>query len=299
MSGRPPGPLCVSELGADWIDKGTMCLSRSSSTGPLGLVTSMILGAAPPDPSVVKYNTDHVYSSAPEASTKRAIDLKIIGDDYKRGHEVRIDNEAYLKRLIEISSGGKYSVGSASALQFFIIRGGAEGFLPASMLGLDASNVILAGATTSGTGSSAFRFDNNDLLVVFDSAGTLVSSARLERPLFISGMWSQKTADKVYNSWADKEVFIYRNSNFDIPYLGLGVKDGFRGKTATVDMHKQEATNGCIFIVDPKTPAIDDANLGKFEPKLITDILARTGTSVAAVGSKKISLGFMRVINIK
>jgi len=259
----------------------------------------MILGAAPPDPYMFKYNSEHVYSTSPEASTKRAIDLKIIGDDYKRGHEVRIDNEVYLKRLIEISSGGKYSVGSSSALQFFIIRGGAEGFLPTSMLGIDASNVVLAGATTSGASSLTFRFDDNDLLVVFDSAGTLVSSARLERPLFITGVWSQKTADKVYNNWADKEVFIYRNSNFDIPYLGLGVKDGFRGKTATVDMHKQEATNGCIFIVDPKTPAIGDTNLGKFEPKLIKDILAKTGTSVAAVGPKQIPLGLMRVIEIK
>jgi hypothetical protein len=41
-----------------------------------------------------------------------------------------------------------------------------------------------------------------------------------------------------------------------------------------VDLHKQEATNGCIFIVDPKTPPYDDnaaaiAALNNFEPQFI------------------------------
>src|ERR1700674_2868844 len=71
---------------------------------------------------------------------------------------------------------------------------------------------------------------------------------------------------------------MYRNARRGwIPYLGLGVDDGMRGKVATVDMHKQEATNGCIFIVDPATPEMDDPDpnkLGEFEPKLIRDILA-------------------------
>ena len=298
MGDRPPGPLCVTRVGQDWIDQGTSCLSRSAMPGPLGQLIQTVF-AAVPDPFRAKYDVDHVYSAAPEAAVKRAIDLSIIGGDYKRGNEVRIDNEAYLKRLIEEASGGKRSVpGVTSGLEFFIIRGGAEGFLPSSLRGQDASNVTLSGATTSGAKSLTFRFDDNDLLVVFDSKGSLVSSARLERPLFITGMWTQKTADKVYNSWADKKVFVYKNTNFSIPYLGLGVEDGFRGKSATVDMHKQEATNGCIFIVDPKTPALGDANLGKFEPQLIQDILSKTGISVSAVKSK-ISLGVMRVIEIK
>jgi hypothetical protein len=304
MNGRPPGPVCSSRLGFNWIDEGTNCLFRSASPGSLGFassafVSSGVFGPIAAYPWMVKYNVDHIYSTAPEAATKRRIDLQIIGGDYKRGSEVSLDNEPYLKKLVEIASAGKYVVGVSSAFQFFIIRGGAEGFLPASMLGQDASNVELAGATTDGSSGLTFRFDNNDLLVVFDSAGALVSAARLERPLFITGIWSQKTANKVYDAWADKEVFIYKNTSFDIPYLGLGVKDGFRGKKATVDMHKQEATNGCIFIVDPSTPAIDDSNLGSFEPKLIQDVLARAGTSLASIGRKQVPLGVMRVIDIK
>jgi hypothetical protein len=32
-------------------------------------------------------------------------------------------------------------------------------------------------------------------LAVFDGTGKLISSARLERPLFITGKWSQETAE--------------------------------------------------------------------------------------------------------
>jgi hypothetical protein len=34
---RPPGPLCTTQLGPDWIDKGTLCLQRSNPPGPTGL----------------------------------------------------------------------------------------------------------------------------------------------------------------------------------------------------------------------------------------------------------------------
>ena len=93
-------------------------------------------------------------------------------------------------------------------------------------------------------------------------------------------------------------MFIYANANFEIPYLGLGVNDGMRGKVATVDMHKQENTNGCIFIVDPNTPAVDDSKLGAFEPKLIRDVLANLGLGPADVGAKHIPLGIVRVIDV-
>ena len=282
--GDPPGPLCASKLGVDWIDDGTLCLSRSGSGGPLGMLASLLAGAVVGIAGKTQYDNDHLYSTAPEAITKRAIDLKIIGNDYSRGGEVRIDNEQYLKSLIEIGSGGKQKVGGAGAkkkLQFFIIRGGGEGFLPDWLKGKDASNTDVPGSTTSGA-SATFWFDENDLLAVFDGTGKLINSARLRRPLFIPGddpkkpKWRRKTAATVYNSWADKDVFIYRNTTPGwIPYLGLGVDDGMRGKVGTVDMHKEEATNGCIFIVDPTTPEMDDPDpnkLGKFEPKLIQDI---------------------------
>ncbi len=302
MGDRIPGPICSSRVGDDWIDAGTSCRSRSGMPGPLRLVGSLLLGALPANPEKVKFDKEHLYSMAPEAATKRAIDLQIIAGDYSRGREVRMDSEDYLKRLIEIASGGKQKVGAAGTkekLQFFIIRGGAEGFLPSWLAAKDASNVVMAGETTAGPKAITFRFDDNDLLAVFDGGGKLISSARLERPLFITKIWSQRTADKVYNAWNNKEVFIYKNTHPGwIPYLGLGVRDGMRGKVATVDMHKQEATNGCIFIVDPNTPAMDDSNLGAFEPKLIQDILASTGRKVEDIKGT-ISLGVMHVVEIK
>lgn len=36
MGDRRPGPECASELGADWIDGGTMCRSQSKAPGALG-----------------------------------------------------------------------------------------------------------------------------------------------------------------------------------------------------------------------------------------------------------------------
>lgn len=71
-----------------------------------------------------------------------------------------------------------------------------------------------------------------------------------------------------------------------------------RGRKATVDPHKQEATNGCIFIVDPDTPAMDDSNLDTFEPKLIHAILASLGRKAEDTKSR-VSLGIMHTAEIK
>lgn len=49
MAGRKVGPTCSSELGADWIDDGTSCLARSSPSGPLGMLMSLLMGASPGD----------------------------------------------------------------------------------------------------------------------------------------------------------------------------------------------------------------------------------------------------------
>lgn len=48
MGGRIPGSICSSKLGAGWCDEGTMSRSRSSAPGPLGMLMSMIMAAAPP-----------------------------------------------------------------------------------------------------------------------------------------------------------------------------------------------------------------------------------------------------------
>ena len=127
---------------------------------------------------------------------------------------------------------------------------------------------------------------------------TLIGGAALlQRPISITGMWSEKTANAVYSAWNNKEVSIYRNSNFDVPYLGLVVDDGMK-KKAWVDLHKQEATNGCIFIVDPDTPKLGTDELLKFEPKLINDALTSIGKRPDQV-TGRISLGIMHVVDIK
>jgi hypothetical protein len=302
------------------IDEGTHWVQASPTSSPLGIMMSLAMGAAPPDPKKAQYDKDHVYSTAPEATTKRNIDLQIIGGDYGRGGEVRIDNPIYLKRLIELASGGKQQVlpiGAKEKLQFFIIGGGAEGLLPNWLMGKDAHNFEKTGSTTTPSGKAdIFRFDENDLLTVFDGTGKLISSARLERPIFITDTWGEgkdkhgkTTPERVWDAWTEKarEVFIYKNDRNPawIPYLGLGVNDGLRGKAATVDMHKQEDTNGCIFIIDEHTPVkFKDSKdrkkqLSGFEPQLIKDILASIGKKVEDINNNPVSLGVLRVIEIK
>lgn len=316
MNGDGPGPTCASRLGHHWIDGGTNSLTRMGSPTPLGIIASMVFGALPSDPMMAKYNAEHVYSKAPEAATKRRIDLTIVGNDYKRGGEVSLENEPYLKRLVEIASTGKCVVGAPGALQFFSIRGGAEGFLPGSMFGCDARRRPDESSTTDGSTAPTI-FDNNDLLVVFDGLGALIGAARLQRPIIVPGWMSEQTANEVYDSWDGKEVFIYRNTSFEIPYLGLGLRDGFRDGsrlpsnwkdrgitkgTVKIDLHKQEDTNGCIFIIDKHAPSFSHSNhknIDRFEPKLILDILARARIERSSVGSAETPLGVMQVIEIK
>jgi len=254
----------------------------------------------PKNDGAVAYFSDHTYSTAPEAKTKLAIDLKFIHNDFIRSSDISITNEAYLKFLIETASNGKVKVRASTKLQFYIIRGGGEGFLPPSFRGVDASSFTFSSTSTTGVTTRDSEMDYNDLMVVFDKTTRLLSAARLERPLMIKGRWSKNTANRVYDSWNSREVFIYKNENFNVKFLGLGVRDPYRGKGATVDMHKQENTNGCIFIVDRATPDLgDDAALGEFEPQLIKDVLKQAGVDITKVGHKSISLGKMHLVTIK
>jgi hypothetical protein len=300
MSSRIPGPVCSTRVGDDWIDGGTLCRSLSGTPGPTAVAGAAggALAFVARQPFKAQFDRDHVYSRAPEAARKRDIDLQIIGDDYRRSAEISLDNENYLKELIRLGSGGKQAVGAhAKKLQFFIIRGGAEGLLPADMAAKDASNVVVPGTTTDGGTPREFRFDNNDLLAVFDAGGKLIGAALLQRPVSITGVWREDKANAVYNAWHNKGVSIYRNANFSVPYLGLFVDDGMKG-TGWVDMHKEEATNGCIFITDPDTPGLDTEELKTFEPKLIVAILASIGKRPDQVKAA-IPLGTMRVVDIK
>ena len=78
----------------------------------------------------VRYNSSHIYSKAPEASAKRAMDLEIMENDFANGDRIDMHSEDYLKELIKRASNGKFSVnGGSQGIEFFIVRGGGEGFL--------------------------------------------------------------------------------------------------------------------------------------------------------------------------
>lgn len=244
------------------------------------------------------FRATHFYSKAAEAARKLAIDEQIL-KNLKKIDAIAFDNEDYLKQLIALASGGQQAVSSgAKGIQFFIIKGGAEGFLDATYAGKDASNIVIMGPTTSGKPGTTMVFDDNDLLAAFDKTGKLISSALLRRPISITNpnIWTKHTANRVYDAWDKGSVSLYRNTNFDIKYYGLWIYDSlgwYHSGRVRVDLHKQEATNGCIFIVDPNTPPyLDKAKLNMFEPKFIEDIQS-------AVGAKtKHNIGTMHMVTV-
>ena len=293
---RNPGPVCSTRVGDQWIDAGTLCRTKTPSKLPAGYFPE----------TVAKFNfdRDHAYSLAPEARRKRAIDLQIIGGDYTRSSEIRIDSEDYLKKLIAIASGKPVS-GNAKRMQFYVVRGGAEGLLPDDLRGINANRNE---TTWMGTDNKPGRtiFDENDLIAVFAPDGTLISSARLRRPTLVTAPQGVHgdTANRVLAAWDNKNVFIYPSRVQGwIPYLGLAVDDGFRDGSANkgnhvyIDLHKQEETNGCIFIVDPATPAVDADELRTFEPELIKKIIAAKGIDAAKLKGR-VNLGTMKVVAV-
>lgn len=249
----------------------------------------------------------HVYSSSPSANKKRAVDQQITGGDAKKEDLIDFKSEDYLKQLIKLSSKGKIEVkDKARGLQFFIVIGGAEGFLDSSYKNQDAGNILEGGGvTTSGASGTSMRFSDTDLLIVFDTQGKLVSSALLRRPMWIHhpNIWSVSAATKVYEAWDGAPVGLYRNNNpnWDIHYYGLWMNDKsglYTSGKIQVDLHKQEATNGCIFIVDDKTPPYLDnaaaiAALNNFEPQLIKDVQKEVGAKT------KSNIGIMRMVEIQ
>lgn len=250
------------------------------------------------------FNASHTYSSSPEASRKRLIDVQIMGKDFARAHMIDIHNETYLRELISFASKGTVVVKSKSnAVEFYIIQGGGEGFLPASYAGIDASRVMTGGGvTTSGKLGTQMIFDDNDLLVAFDKLGNLINSARLRRPISIKNpnIWTEHTANKVYEGWDNRPVSLYENRNFDVRYFGLRIDDKYgmySSGAVRIDIHKQEATNGCIFIVDKDTPPYVDNDAAKtklsmFEPQFIQDIQKQVGAK------HKSNIGTMHMVKI-
>jgi hypothetical protein len=264
-------------------------------------------GSAPPDAgskSEADFRESHVYSAAPNAAAKFEIDRKILGGDFSKGELVDMDSEDYLKKLVG-AAGGTVKT-RARGLQFFIIEGGGEGFLPERYKGVDASDEKRG--DISGTNNAADRvmwLESNNLIVAFDAHGKLVSSAREVRPLEIKdpdpkSSWSRGTSDAVFSAWDNRPVSVYRNKRWEINYFGLRVDDsrGFYRTHPKVDMHKTEATNGCHFIVDGRddenTPSTSDPKaLSAFEPKFIQDVMAAAG-----VKNKKDNIGTMHILTI-
>src|SRR6266850_1259885 len=280
---RTPGPICSTRVGDQWIDAGTLCRTKTPPPLPAGYF--------PETAAKFAFDRDHAYSLAPEARRKRAIDLEIIGGDYSKSGDIRIDSEDYLKKLIAIaSSGGKAVSSKAARMQFYVVRGGAEGLLPDDLRGIDANSNEQRWTGTDGKPGKTI-FDENDLIAVFAPGGTLLGSARLRRPTLVESPQGVRgnTANKVLAAWDGKNVFIYpSNVRGWIPYLGLAVDDGFRDGSANkghhvyIDLHKQEQTNGCIFIVDPAgAPAVGTDALRTFEPALIKKIIAAKGIDAA------------------
>lgn len=298
MSGSGPGPLCSTRVGANWVDDGTLCLAKCSAPGPFGAgATSLPVS----NPFKVTFDRDHAYSLAIEAGRKRAMDLQILGDDYSRSGEIRLDNSAYLKQLIDIASRGRRRVQTvASGLQFYIVKGGAEGLLPEAFRSSDANVNVTRWTDTAGH-SGETDFDENDLLAVFASDGSLVGAARLRRATFVATRIRRETAAKVFAAWDGKPVFMYRNTSRIsgwIPYLGLGVRDGCRDHGVKVDIHKEESTNGCYFIDDPTQFAAGAADVRTFEPILIKKVIAGKGLTEADITGSEVDLGTMNIVDV-
>ena len=247
------------------------------------------------------------YSKSPAASVKRTYDLKIMDSDVRNSDRVDFRKGDYIKQLIKLMSHNRVEVKALThGLQFFFLMGGAEGFLDsATFSGVDASRVVSGGSTTSGGDGTTMVLDNTNLLAAFDRHGNFVSSALLIRPLSITippppppGFhgWSEDAATKVLAAWDNCKVNLYHNANFEVKYYGLQVDDSknyYKGRSIMVDIHKEEDTNGCIFIVDDSTPPLPDDDdpapaksaalkkLNDFEPKFIKDVQAKIGAKTA------------------
>lgn len=251
-----------------------------------------------------EFESSHVYSSGPRAAAKRDLDRRIMNGDYGEGRFVRLDRAGYLSDLIRYASNGRIEVKEhARGLQFFIVRGGAEGFLWDDLAGIDASAYRVGGGSTTSGATSSTVFDLTDLLIVFDARAKLIGAAPLARPTSISTpknplFWTKATAEKVYAAWDNRPVSIYYNDHFRVKYYGLMVDDsgGFYSSGAVrIDIHKQEQTNGCIFILDPDTPRLAKGSedvLSAWEPQLIKDIQKAVGARV------RWNIGTMRMIAV-
>src|SRR6266852_3733707 len=140
------------------------------------------------------------YSTSADAAKKQQID----DDIAKQNIPIDMHDEDYLKALVAACSEGKSKVvGNAHGLQFFIVKGGAEGFLDHDRYkDKDASRMQEGDTSTLSGASSSYVYDENDLLITFDKSGKLIGATQMRRPLSIVGdpehRWTEPTANRVY-----------------------------------------------------------------------------------------------------
>jgi hypothetical protein len=246
------------------------------------------------------------YSNSNTGRWKQSLDAEIgktgVGVDYRK--------EDYLKQLVRMCTDYSSTVSDHdTAIQFYMIDGGAEGFLDATYAGQDAGRLTERYGTTGW-----ITFDDNDLLIAFDKTGKLINASRLRRPLSITypGVsWTEATANKVYNAWDNRPVNLYYNANFNVRYYGLAIDDSigfYRGsgvdkngkkvkvERVNIDLHKEEGTLGCIFIVDAGSPVynanVTDTMLSHFEPQFIKDIQKTIGKNTGG------NIGTMHMLSV-
>lgn len=247
------------------------------------------------------------YSKSDTALWKRQLDAEIA----KKGVTVNVKSEDYLKTLVFYCTSGASPVSTkATGLQFYMINGGAEGFLDGSYSALNASKVT---EPYGDKGKWRISFDDNDLLIAFGKDGKLINSSLIRRPLSITDPtvdWREETANQVYDAWDNCPVVLYHNTNFSVSYFGLMIKDkvGYYNGTAigkdkkrhriNIDLHKQEGTLGCMFIMDDSNPLLTppynptDTVLSHFEPQFIKDVMKAIG---GKIGSE---IGTMHMLDV-
>ena len=227
--------MCAYQLDEAWIDDGTMCRSQSSAPGPVGLTLDRRRLRRDPFASALLGTAKLVYSKAKEATWKRSFDEEIAA----AGIQIVPTNGTYWRLLIRCLSEARVDC-IVEGLQFFVIRGGYEGFLSKDLRLTDANKVHWDGR--EGT------TDLNDVLVVLDENGNYVGAYQLAVPNYYP-----RTAKMVATDWEGRAVFSYWNDTYS--YRGLAVLD--RGKLPRydpkvgkyaywIDIHHKLGTLGCI-----------------------------------------------------
>ncbi len=256
-----PAPLCVSRLGTDWNDAGTLCRSRSSRPGCVGLAEEALCRPSRRDPfaSIQRSTAALVYSKAKEAGWKRRFDEEMAGS----GIQVAQTSGLYWRSLIGCLIGTR-TCKESGGIQFYLIRGGYEGFLTRSLMHVDANQVHWDGRKEGTT-------DLNDALVILDTNGNCLGAFQLAVPNYYP-----RTARMVAGDWDGRAVFAYYNTNNNWNYYALAVLD--RGKLPKwdpkvgkynywIDIHHKGGTYGCIEVVRSAFPGA--SNFDSFVARII------------------------------